>query len=227
MKRVAKSPGAATVVPSTNFAALRRAGGSWAALLAGAVLAGCVSTSPPARFYLLEPRVEPGPKAEAGDPGVFLLVGPVDVASYLDRPQIVTRSGANEVKLAEFDRWAQPLKESLPKACAASLSVMLGQERVFTSEEPAVGEAKHRVTVEVLRFDGEVGGEVVLDARWTLFRGTPASIVSSRRTHVVKSAGSDGYRSLVAAMNEAVGVLCSEIAEAVKGDRLKSPTATS
>ncbi len=218
MKRVSKLQGAGTVSLSRrmNSAIAIRVGGSFAALLAGAILAGCVGASPAARFYLLSPHVEPGPNVQDEDPGVFLLVGPVDVASYLDRPQIITRSGANEVKLAEFDRWAQPLKESLPKACAESLSVMLGRERVFASEQPAAGEPKYRVTVEVMRFDGEVGGEVVLDARWTVLRGTPESIVSSRRTHVVKPAGSDGYRSLVGAMSEAVGILCSEIAAAVK-----------
>ena len=93
---------------------------------------------------------------------------------------------------------------------------MLGREPVFTGEEPAVGEPKYRVAISVLRFDGDVGGEVVLDARWTLFRGMAVSIVSSRRTHLVQSAGSDGYRSLAAAMSAAVDVLCSEIAEAVK-----------
>jgi uncharacterized lipoprotein YmbA len=190
-----------------------------------------MSTSPPARFYLLAPQVEPGGHpaqrrsaaapgpVQAEDTGVFLLVGPVEIASYLDRPQIVTRSGKNEVKLAEFDRWAQPIKESLPKMCADTLSILLGRERVVDSEEPTQGEAKFRVTVSVLRFDGEVGGEVVLDARWTLLQDTPPNIVSSRRTRVVKSAGSDGYRSLVAAMSEAVGVLCSEIAAAVKEAR--------
>ncbi len=234
MMRDAKFPGTGPVVPSvpTTAVAPMPAWVPFAALLACAILVGCIGTSPPARFYLLTSRVEPGGHLEhrnaaatpgpvqAEEAGIFLLVGPVEVASYLDRPQIVTRSGEDEVKLAEFDRWAQPLRESLGKVCAESLSILLGRERVIAGEEPLWGGAKYRVTVSVLRFDGEVGGEVVLDAQWILLQNSPPNVVSARRTRVVKSAGSDGYRSLVAAMSESVGVLCSEIAAAVKEARL-------
>jgi len=189
----------------------------WPLIATLALLSGCAST-PPSRFYVLTPRVEAKAKVEAEEPGVFLLVGPVEVAAYLDRPQIVTRSGENEVELAEFDRWAQSLKESLPKLLGSSLSALLGRERVFGANEPALGEPRFRVGLSVSRFDGAIGGDVVLEARWLLLGGPDArdpQLLSIRTSRIVKPAGSDGYRSLVAGMSEAVADLCREIAAAV------------
>jgi uncharacterized lipoprotein YmbA len=67
-----------------------------------------------------------------------------------------------------------------------------------------------------MRFDGVVGGDVALDVRWVLLEGSDPKILSARRSRIVKSAGTDGHRSLVAGMSEAVGELCREIAAAVK-----------
>jgi uncharacterized protein len=69
------------------------------------VLTGCAST-PPSRFYTLSamPKVLPV-NLPADLPGDFSLgVGPVNIPQYLDREQIVTRVGENELVLAEFDR---------------------------------------------------------------------------------------------------------------------------
>lgn len=74
-------------------------------LLAG----GCASK--PARFYTLNPVVpasSPGPTwdtALLGPPSNIGIIS-VELPDYLDRPQIVTRNPNNELKLAEFDRWA-------------------------------------------------------------------------------------------------------------------------
>src|SRR5262245_19194049 len=46
----------------------------------------------------------------AGSGPVSIGVGPVIMPGYLDRTQIVTRSGPDRVKLASFHRWAEPLE---------------------------------------------------------------------------------------------------------------------
>ena len=81
------------------------------------LLNGCASTGP-TRFYLLSPI---GGDHAGGCPDgrtLSLGVGPIEVPRYLDRPQIMTRTGPNEMALAEFDLWAEPLKEGIPRILA-------------------------------------------------------------------------------------------------------------
>ena len=60
-----------------------------------AIMAGC-ATTPPSRFYILEP-VKTDAAAQPSEPATAVGVGPVELPKYLDRPQIVVRSGANEL----------------------------------------------------------------------------------------------------------------------------------
>ena len=65
---------------------------SWIACVLAAALLGCApigGTTPPSRFYLLTSLEAPPPRTN----GPGLGVGPVRIAEYLDRPQIVTRRG--------------------------------------------------------------------------------------------------------------------------------------
>ena len=65
-------------------------------LMLSLTLAGC-STSPPSRFYLLTPgeAALEGPALK----DLVLGVGPVRLAAYLERPQIVARKSVNRLKV--------------------------------------------------------------------------------------------------------------------------------
>jgi uncharacterized protein len=66
-------------------------------------LGACAST--PSRFYILNTlsasETIPGTAAAQGP---VIGVGPITLPKYLDRPQIVTRVGRNQLALSEFDR---------------------------------------------------------------------------------------------------------------------------
>ena len=86
-------------------------------LVAALVLSGCMR-SRPARFYTLHPVLTHLPAATAAESVVaddmLLGVGPVRVPGYMERGQIVTRLDRNEVKLSEFNRWADTVSERIP-----------------------------------------------------------------------------------------------------------------
>ena len=90
------------------------------------LLAGC--SSPKSRFYTLDPdnTVE---RASTATP-IRVVVGPVTIPDLVDRPQIVTRVSANEVKVNEFARWAEPLKSEISQVIAADLRTTLGSDQV-------------------------------------------------------------------------------------------------
>jgi uncharacterized protein len=196
------------------------------ALLLVLVLAGgCMGQSAPARFYVLAgvPRSSgAAPSAEPGR-GPDIGVGPVTLPRYLERTTIVTRRG-EEMEVAEFDRWGEPLSESVPRAIAANLATLLRTERVVVFPWPGSTNVEHQVVIDVIRFDGRLGGDVLLEARWRIL-GRERKELVLRYSTLTEATGASGYPALVAAMSRSVAVLSREIADAVKA--LTTPRADS
>ncbi len=180
-------------------------------------LAGCAGISAPARLYVLTPapeaRMAPLGPAVPGVP--VLCVGPVRLPGLLDQPQIVTRRGVEEIDRAEFDRWAEPLGESVPRILSENLAALRKTERVaLFAWDPALS-VEYQVVVDVMRFDGAMGGDVVLDARWRIL-ATDGKELSVNRSVLTQPTGGTGYPAVVAAMSRALGALSREIAAALE-----------
>ncbi|TNF57324.1 MAG: hypothetical protein EP309_00660, partial [Gammaproteobacteria bacterium] len=76
-------------------------------------LAGCAST-PPASFHALSPLPEARDRQGSLTEGDLSLgIGPVTVPDFLDRPQLVTRPGANRLEVDEFQRWGGSLRADI------------------------------------------------------------------------------------------------------------------
>ena len=177
------------------------------------VIAGCVGSSAPARLYVLTP----GPEAAVVPSGagqacsLALGVGPVRLPGLLDRPQIVTRRGADEITQAEFDRWAEPLAESVPRVLAENLAALQKTDRVAIFPWNPAGSVQYQLVVDVMRFDGAVGGDVVLDARWRIL-ATDGKELAVHRSVLTQPTGRSGYQAVVTAMSRALVGLSREIA---------------
>jgi len=111
-----------------------------------------------------------------------LVLGPVRVAAYLDRPQMVTQGSGSEVKLSEFERWAEPLMDNIRTVLANDLSVLVPTDRISFYPARLPPDMDLRIAVEVLRFDGSLGGDAVLEARWTLFGSDAEEPILTKRS---------------------------------------------
>jgi len=183
-------------------------------------LVGCSFKSETAasRFYMLRPLPADAtsPGAPGGEAGPVLALGPINVPAYLDRPQIVTRAPGAEVKLSEFDRWAEPLQDNVAAVLADNLSSLVPTNRVSAYPDRLPADFDLRVTVDVTRFDGPLGGDVVLDARWSLVSGSKEAETHMQRSHFVQPAGGPGYPDLVEAMSRALDALSRELAQEIR-----------
>ena len=182
-------------------------------------LTGCFGTSRPSRFYTLEPlQVREGPGSTAAE--VTLAVGPVELPDYVDRPQIVTRSGNNELVISEFERWGGSLEKQISGSLVATLGDRLASRRIAVVPwRSAVlsGGAPDRMTVSVSRFDGVPGHSVVLQARWELRtqRGENKESLVVKETSVTEQIDGPEYDALVAAMQRALVRLGEQMADSV------------
>jgi uncharacterized lipoprotein YmbA len=179
--------------------------------------AGCLPRTAPSRFYVLAPTVtaaSPAPPAGEGRP-VAIGLGPVRLPAYVDRPQIVTRRGPDEVDLAEFDRWAEPLADSVPRTVAMNLGALLPDDRIALFPWAGSRSVQYQVVIEIVRFDGALGESAFLDARWRVLGPDRKDV---REGHFAGSepAAGPGYAAVVAAMSRALGALSRDIAAALR-----------
>lgn len=175
-----------------------------------AVGAGCAS--PRSDFYTLSPSAKAAPAAA----GYSVAVGPVSVPEIVDRPQIVVRTGPNQVFIDEFHRWGSPLRDDIARGIAGNLAALLGAPQVSVFPHPTSSAAKYRAAVDVMVFDSTPGESAALDAVWVV-RGAVDGAVSSGRTTVRETVSDDSYAALVAAHSRALEKLSGDIADAIRG----------
>jgi uncharacterized lipoprotein YmbA len=176
-------------------------------------LYSCAGKSASSKFYVLSPLPQPALSAAEGTTiGVF----PVAMPDYLDRPQIVTRASENEIKIDEFSRWAEPLKESFTRALVQNLSSLLNTVKVIKTTANTGFPMALQVGAEVVQFDGSLGGDAVLIVKWALFEADGKKLLLAKKSSFKEPTGAASYEALVAAQSRAVAALSREIAEAIK-----------
>jgi uncharacterized lipoprotein YmbA len=70
--------------------------------------------------------------------------------------------------------------------------------------------------MDVIRFDGSLGGDVSLIVRWAILEGKERKVVFLRKSAIIEPSGEKGYEAMVAANSRALEKLSREIADAVK-----------
>lgn len=178
-----------------------------------ALLAGCLSlTSPPARFYTLSAVDPPAPASRP----LVIALSEITLPDYLDRPEIVSRAGATEMRVADQSRWAEPLAPMFRRVLGEELKAKTGASEI--QRLPLRRDLPYNALIdtEIVRFDADEAGRVVLDARWRVFAGDGERLLASRETSArEQGAPAPDYPAMVEAMNRAVATLAADIAAAL------------
>ena len=181
------------------------------------VLGGC-ARSQPANYYTLRPIQDPGPGTQSPGPGQdpVIGVGPVKIAEYLDRPQMVTRSSGSGLQFAEFDRWAEPLEKNLTRVLADNLSILLPSERVCVFPWPKSKPVQYQVTLEIIHLEKTADGKAILESSWEILGDDGGKSLVTKRTRLILPVESAGFEGMASAESRAIETLSREIAAAVK-----------
>jgi uncharacterized lipoprotein YmbA len=181
------------------------------------VLSGCASTEP-SRFYILSSLYDTETEQYRGasEQGIAIGVGPVKFPAHLNRPQIVTRTSHNELKFAEFDKWAGSFKDDFTRVLAKNLSVLLSTERVSIMPWKRSIPIDYQIAIDVSRFDGTLGKDVMLRARWTIFGSDGKTMISMRTSEIKEEIEGRGYDDFVQAQSRLLANLSRDIADAIK-----------
>lgn len=200
---------------------------SFVLILANVLLAllvgGCMSKSPPARFYTLSSAVEGQQllKGSSASSNLAIGIGPVKLADYLTQSRIVTRADDNKIVQAEFDQWSGSLQNNIINVLADNIGSLLNTEKVFVHPWRSFIPIDYQVIIDIIRFDGEPGKQATLEARWVVLKDKDKSIIDNKRSSIQETTDTDGYAGLVAAQSRALEKLSREIAQSINAVSLK------
>ena len=186
------------------------------------LLGGC-GTSRPSRFYTLNPIPIPPEKAELSDNQNRITVGIDlnDIPEYLNKPQMAVRVSANELTLDEFNRWAEKVKDSLPKIIADNLISILPAKKFVVFSRKGILSTDYQVILNVTRFDGAPGKSVSLITQWGIFDSKKDKLILSQISDITVEIEGDDFDALAAAQSKALEILSRQMSPSVEGLKKK------
>lgn len=178
------------------------------------VLQACGS-SPPVRFFALEPMAIE--YARDPDDAIVLGLGPLRIADYLKRPQLVTRGDDAELIIDELNRWAEPLGAAIHRTLADNVDGLIDGVAVVGFPDTDTATLDYRIVGRVYRFDADRAGLAVLEAQWRVEDADGADIVPPRRErYEARAARRDSPAAVTAALTDTLGQFSRDIADAVQ-----------
>ncbi|MDP1681757.1 MAG: PqiC family protein [Burkholderiales bacterium] len=182
------------------------------AFMSTLLLLGC-GTSPKTHYYTL--NTPPIPDTRSAAMGPIILIGPVTLPDLVDRPQLVLRSGENQVEISDTHRWAQSLKSEVARALAANLALEADAPRVYLLGQTLSEEADIRIALDILRFESAPASHATIEAQWSVRRKGTSKPITAR--FVVRE-GVEGntHADLVAAHSRAIAKFSREIAATLR-----------
>lgn len=181
------------------------------------LLGGCGSSAP-ANFYLLQAQPAP-PSLKPESPAIShkaIGIGPVEIPEYLDRPQLVVRTGDNTVQINEFERWAEPLREGVIRVVTDNLAGLLATERIEVYPWRSQLMIDYRLVLNLSRFDAAADGQTTLAGWWTLYDTVNRQVSMRKPILLTASIESRKVEAMVDGQSHLLAKLCEEIAVAIR-----------
>ena len=166
--------------------------------------------SPREHLYSLEdasPEVPTGVSDRA-----TVVIDRVSLPEMVDRPQLVVREGTYDIRISEQERWATPLKESLPRLLAAQLTRRIADRRFVPAASAAINAPSARLFIDISTLDMARTTGVRVTAHW-VYRPVSRDMVpvegdTAAHTEITM----DGYPGYVDALRRAGIAIADDIA---------------
>lgn len=168
--------------------------------------------SGPKSYYVL---TADGSAPSGGGAGIG--VGPVVIAEYIDRPNLVLQEQQNQFAIASDHRWAGALDASIARVTATNLGRRAGTGNVRVYPWPRDEGLRYQVTLDVRQFHGEADGHAVLEAGWRVFALPERRLVASRTFTGREALERDGYQPMVAAQSRLLSRMADDISASMRG----------
>jgi hypothetical protein len=184
----------------------------WAVTVAAACLLAACQSSPPTHYFALTEIAPTAPRA-AVPAQIPIRVERVTIPGELDRLELVRRRTSNQLQIAVFDRWAAPLEDMIRRVVASDLAARFAPGTMASANEPAAGDPRRHLFIDVQEFASDEHGAVTLHAAWLL--QTPNASSMRGTEAVAVEAGNATADAVAAAMSRALADFADRIAAAL------------
>ena len=175
------------------------------------LLASCALPAAPQLYQLRSaPPVELRPQATAH---VWQMMSPVAVPELLERSEILLPEGSAGLRALGAHRWAEPLRDAVPRLLRQDLAALWGESRVWAAPVPAGVPLSRQLRVEILSLQARADlRSVLLQARVTVADISGSTAPRVRTFDIEAPSSSSAPDALVAAHRLALFSLAQQLA---------------
>jgi len=184
-------------------------------VLIGLSSVGCIGRSPAVEHFILGSEAVPDTSLDSGS-AVSILIGPVRLPAYLDRPQHARLRAGGQVELDEFTRWLGGFEGNFLRGLGLEVARQTGSARVSTypAKAPFPLDVKVRLHVDdLIVVDGQT---LRVRIRWAVVRTgseAPAELYAMDESIALAS---DSNEAVVAAHDAVLADLAGRIVAAIE-----------
>ncbi|HEY5101709.1 MAG TPA: PqiC family protein [Steroidobacteraceae bacterium] len=182
------------------------------AAIAGVCLVTACQSTPATHYYTLA-EIVPTAAAAGAAAAPPIRVERITIPGELDRLDLVRHDSGNRLQIATFERWAAPLDAMIRTVVTADLAARLAVGSVAGANEPAVGEPRRQLYIDIREFAGDERGAVKLRATWLL--QTPNKASERGSADITAQASAASADTLASAMSRALADLSAQIAATI------------
>jgi uncharacterized protein len=180
-----------------------------AAIALTSLLIGACASSPPVRYFILDP-VPPASGAPRPSTNPVQIVT-VHLPPALDRRQIVREAAPNQLSVSRQDRWGAPLPDMTQRVLSQDLMLRLSPGAVVLPNEPAP-KMSSAVSLDLVEFGVSAAGAVVLEGSWSLLPGGSGGELASHHFRFSRDDAGHDSESQARVMSLLLGQLADSIA---------------
>ena len=192
-------------------------------------LAACASNKT-TTFYLLrsmEPTNQELEKNKSQLKVINILVNPIKLPEYLDRPQMVLRESEYKLQLSEYHRWAEPLKDDFTRVFVKDLNSRIAPSNAVVYSNLNGAKVNNQLSIEVLRMDVNTENQVVLKVKWVLLSEKGTVTIEKQNTEYNVPINDKSHESGVEAQSKAIALFADHVAKTIRSyqhenDQVKS-----
>lgn len=176
-------------------------------------LSACSSQPAKDQYYsLILQAGDATTSARSGAAKAQLIVGPIQLARYLDQPGLAMQLGANQIRIANHHFWAEPLDEAIGKLLVHDISSQVDEIAVDRDAGRWTDDGDCRLRVEFDRFHATQDSRVVTTGRYWV-RDNSSGKSTKREFDLVRPLSDDGYSHAVRQLRATIASLSGEIVE--------------
>ena len=168
--------------------------------------------SDPSHFYVLDPIAESVTNVHLNN--LIMGVGPITIPGYIDRPQIVTKTKSSELRLAEFDRWAEPMDDMIIRTLAENIKAITGSNLIYTYPWTSQFVAS-QIRAYIIKFENDENGDALLVVHWQLRDLKETSKYKNFHSEFNSNASDTRYSARIASVNDTLAQFAQEVANQI------------